>query len=183
MAPREEIFEELYRANHEDLYFYIVRSIREESLSHDLLHDTYLNFFQHFKESQPPDGQHGRMYLFRIARNLIINHSKTAYQQRVNLSPDMEIHASDSLVGSHHVSPEQSVVEEMDLKRQQILLDELLAELSERDRSALLLRYNHHMRLEDVADILGLSVSGVSRIIQKSMDFLEHRARELDRKK
>lgn len=169
-----ERFERIYEENSRDILTYLLRSVREEATARDLLQDTFLNFFRIYKDKPLPDDTGCRMYLFRVARNLMINDSKSRYKQRVNLVPDYGENAEPS----HRERPETAYFHQESVEQAENLIQQMLAQLDERSRTAVLLRFQQDMRLEDIAKMLDTSVSTVSRTIQKA----QKRLAELSKK-
>nr|WP_246050553.1 sigma-70 family RNA polymerase sigma factor [Leptospira langatensis] len=157
-------FEKLYNKNKDHLFSFIRRSIQDESTALDLLQDTFLNFFKHYTNKELPDEQVSRMILFRIARNLMINHGKSYYQKNVALVGE----ETSSLFGSKAQGPESQVIEEMEAQNLGKILSELLATLPEEQKTAIELRYSQSCKLEEIAQVLDLSVSGVSRLLERA---------------
>ncbi|MCB1139560.1 MAG: sigma-70 family RNA polymerase sigma factor [Leptospiraceae bacterium] len=159
-----EKFERIYEENARDILTYLLRSVREEATARDLLQDTFLNFFRIYKEKTLPDDTGCRMYLFRVARNLMINHSKSRYRQRVNLVPEY----TDSQEPTDGERPETQFFRKENVQQAEELIQRMLDQLDERSRTAVLMRFQQDMRLEDIAQVLNTSVSTVSRTIQKA---------------
>ena len=159
-----ERFERIYEDNARDLLTYLLRSVREEATARDLLQDAFLNFFRIYKDKELPDDTGCRMYLFRVARNLMINLSKSRYKQRVQLVPDY----GESTEQSSRERPDALFFRNEEMDEAESLIQKMLSELDERSRTAVILRFQEDMRLEDIAEVLNTSVSTVSRTIQKA---------------
>ena len=176
---RRSQFAALYEANRADLFAYIVRSVREENTALDILQDCFFNFVRMFQERPlPPDDRQCRMYIFKIARNLIINHSRTSYVSKVDL---VEQYSSVewSRMDQREPTPEEAVVESMEQEEQERLLQTLLADLPDEQRQAVLLRYTGQMKLEQIAEVLGVSISTASRLLKRAERAMEHASRQL----
>lgn len=176
----EATFARLYDSARQDLYAYIYRSVREEHTAQDILQDSFTNFYRVFQQRGRalPDDEQCRMYVFKIARNLMINHGKRAYTRRVDLVENYEEGRAARHSG-RGASPEDEVVSRMQTEENEELLQESLQQLSEEHRTALLLRYQLEMRLEEIAGILSLSVSSVSRLLQRAEQALLHEGQKL----
>ena len=160
----------LYQENRDDIYAFLIRSLRDENLAMDLLQDVFLNFYRVFQEKKlPPNDGECRMYLFKIARNLMINHAQSAYQRKVDLVED-----ADRAGAAHSPSAETEVLASLDHDRAESILQEALAELPEKERSILQLRYHAELKLEEIANILDTSISSSSRRIQLAEKKLRH---------
>ncbi|MBL8022414.1 MAG: sigma-70 family RNA polymerase sigma factor [Leptospirales bacterium] len=152
---------DLYAANRRDIYAYLSRMSGDPDLALDLLQDAFVNFFAHYKERPVPDDGSCRRILFRIARNLFLNHVKSAANKNSRLE---EGALSDpSGPDKEDFSP---------------AVRRLILALPERERTAIVLRYLDSLKLEEIGLILGLSVSASSRLIQKAEKMLEWEARK-----
>ncbi|MCB1172691.1 MAG: sigma-70 family RNA polymerase sigma factor [Leptospiraceae bacterium] len=157
----------LYAEHRADLYTWLVRSVRNEEVAMDLLQDVFLNFHRIFQDKPLPPGDIDcRKYLFKAARNIMINHTRSAYQRRVELVENYDSSRADADQGGQ--SPEQLYLRNLDHRESEAVLQAVMAELSEEYRSLLQLRYHAKMRLEDIAEIMGLGLSTVSRQIKKA---------------
>lgn len=170
MSELDQRFARLYDLNRDDLFAYIRRSIREEDTSLDLLQDAFLNFCRIYREKDLPGDTECRMYLFKIARNLMINHGKKVYTRRVDLVESYEDGSSVQYAkaGRSERTPEDQIVEAMDAREKEAILEELLEGLDEELRTILLLRHQSGLRLEDIAGIMDVSISTISRNLQKA---------------
>nr|WP_244283024.1 sigma-70 family RNA polymerase sigma factor [Leptospira neocaledonica] len=157
-------FEKLYNKNKDHLFSFIRRSVQDESTALDLLQDTFLNFFKHYSGKELPDEQVSRMILFRISRNLMINHGKSYYQKNVALVGE----ETSSLFSSKGQGPESQVLDEMEAQNLGKIVGELLNTLPEEQKTAIELRYSQGCKLEEIASVLDLSVSGVSRLLERA---------------
>ncbi len=166
MAENQERFAQIYTANQRDLFVYVLRSLRDESAAQDLLQDAFLNFVRIFQTRSLPDGEQCRMYLFRIARNMIINHSRRFYNRRIDLVEGYESGPAAAAAQSADVA--DAVVDRVQSELDEKLLYELLDALPEEQRSILILRFQLEMRLEDIASVLEVSISTASRMVQKA---------------
>jgi len=160
-------FEELYNQNRNDLYAFIIRSVHDENLALDLLQDSFVNFFQAFKKRPLPADVQCRMYLFRVARNLMINHGRKSYTRKVDnlTSSGMQ---EDSIHSNPVLTLEESVIEKMQMEEVEKILETILVILDEDEKMALNLRFQQNMKLEEIGQIMQMSLSGVSRLIQKA---------------
>lgn len=170
MSELDRKFKSIYDANSRDLYAYIVRSIREENTAQDLLQDTFLNFINMFRDKPLPEDTSCRMYLFRISRNLIINHVRTAYSRRVEVTDTIERELDRSQ------NPELTVLDQISREEASRLLQGLLDTLPEDQKTAMILRYFHDMRLEEIAEVLDTSVSTAYRLLKRGSQKMGQKA-------
>ena len=177
MSEIDERFARIYDNVRDDLFAYIQRSMRHEDTTLDLLQDAFYNFCRIYQDREVPDDIQCRMYLFKIARNLMINYGKKVYNRRVDL---VESYDEPSAVGRARQgpTPEDQVLTKMHAEESEQILAELLEGMKEDLRTVLLLRYQSGMRLEEIAGIMNLSISTISRMIQKAEQALVQEGRK-----
>ena len=69
-----DTFEVLYRSTCDDLLRYLVRRCRDAEEAADLLAETYLTAWG--KLNAVPDGEAARLWLFGVARNLLLRSAR-----------------------------------------------------------------------------------------------------------
>ena len=167
MDSPEESFRRIYNENRSDLFGYILKLVQDENVALDVLQDSFLNFIQVFRTRPLPPDLNCRMYLFRIARNLVINRSRTAFQRRVDVRDTIDRETD------HKGTPEEEILEKLDQEGLERELESYLQLLPEQQRSAILLRYFYDMKLEDIAETLDTSVSTAYREIKRGLETLK----------
>ncbi len=177
MSEIDQRFARIYENVRDDLFAYIQRSMRHEDTALDLLQDAFYNFCRIYRDREVPDDLQCRMYLFKIARNLMINYGKKVYNRRVDLveSYDESAAVARTLRGQ---TPEDQVRNRLNAEESEEILAELLGELREDLRTVLLLRHQSEMRLEEIAGIMDLSISTISRMIHKAEQALLQEGRK-----
>ncbi len=143
--PRDT-FEALYRSTCDDLLRYLVRRCRDAEEAADLLAETYLTAWG--KLDAVPDGEAARLWLFGVARNLLL---RSARRRRVadaliqRLAEGMraaQVASSSSDPGHHDVRV-------------------AIAELSEQDREILTLTAWEGLAPREIARVMGISANVV----------------------
>jgi len=162
-------FEQLYRDHRSDLYAFLYSCTREEQTASDLVQDAYVNFMRAFDSRPLPPDLECRKYLFRVARNLVINWSRASYQNKVQLADELH-------VPSKHRGPEEQVIKEMSEAEARRVLERSLTLLSLEERTAIVLRYQLGLKLDEIADIMEVSISRTSRLIEKTLRKLKAEA-------
>jgi RNA polymerase sigma-70 factor (ECF subfamily) len=148
-------FDEIVAAWQGPLFGFFLRNTRDRSLSEDLVQETLLRLYRAAWDYLPT-GQF-RGWLFRIARNLVIDQSRRASRdalvRRVQLKPsagDDDVADLLSLLPADFVSPiiraSQSELVEV--------VNELLEELPEEQRETFNLHHFNSLTLSEVADAM-----------------------------
>lgn len=173
MTPEKKAaFQQIYAENSRDLYNFLLRSLRDEPSARDLLQDAFLNFMRSFEKRELPEKTACRMYLFRTARNLTINLVRSSrYRKDVAL---VETTSPDP-------SPEDAMLNGITMELKEAALQELLASLDERDSSIVQMRYAADMKLEEIAAVLDMSASSVSRRLDRARTVLTQILKKRDR--
>ncbi|MBX7058016.1 MAG: sigma-70 family RNA polymerase sigma factor [Leptospirales bacterium] len=170
MSDLQESFARIYSACQRDLYVYVYRSLRDEGAAQDLIQDAFVNFVRIYQTRPLPEDEQCRMYLFRIARNMLINHSRRFYNRQVDLVEGYESGPASAKARTADVA--DGVLNRIQNQLDDRLLQELLEGLAEDQRTVLILRFQLDMRLEDIAGVMDVSVSTASRLVQKAQQSL-----------
>ncbi len=152
---------ELYQKYHRGLYGYIYSSNRNDDLARDILQDTFINFIKIFKGKTLPSEPQCRAYLYRTARNRMINFSRS-YDQRNVVRDDRTEVLSD------RPGPEQQVIQESEAAIKLKVFQTALEQMKESERTILILRYEDELTVQEIADIMELSFSRTYRLLKKA---------------
>jgi RNA polymerase sigma-70 factor, ECF subfamily len=163
----EKKFSDLYEKNHREIYRFIYRHISDEDTASDIMQDTFINFMKIYRDKESPEYEQCRMYLYRTARNLIINHQSSYYNRKVDIMPFSQEDGSKENSQTRLTSEENYIKQEI-LSSIGENLKNALHNLSEKERTLILLRYNEEYSLEKIAGIMGISVSTAHRFIKKA---------------
>lgn len=119
--------------------------------------------FSHSESYDPTKGTFAT-WLFRIARNLVLNHYAATQRKPVHQQIDdvAELSATEAL-------PEQQLLH----REQNQALLEAISVLSERDREIVYLRFFGHLTNRKIAEVLDLNEKTVSVIILRALQKLK----------
>jgi len=158
-------FAALFDTHHPKLYAYVRSQVNDQQTAEDLTASTFERAFRH-SESYDPDKASFATWLFRIARNLVINHYDATRRKPVYDELD-----EATAVSAAELTPEQDLLR----REQQQLLTESLASLSERDREIIQLRFFGRLTNREIAEVLELNEKTVSVIILRTLQKLKTR--------
>lgn len=165
-------FQSLYEAFRKPIFLFLRRSTSSEEIALDLMQDVFLNFIRIFQERKLPDEDQCRMYLFRTARNILINYYKSAYNRKVSLTENVENMPVSSLEDTSFIDSDEQ-------RQAMQTFNKLLLHLNDTERQALLLRYEHDMTIEQVAEVLELSLTTAFRVIKKAKQQLVEEGKKI----
>jgi RNA polymerase sigma-70 factor, ECF subfamily len=144
------------------IFGYLYSSTGNSDLAHDLTQDTFLNFMKSFENRPLPVNKVCVAYLFRTARNLLINHSRNFRKERPTDQDSLEAVASD------RPEPQESVIQSFETERRLNILNKVMLSLEESQRTVLILRYEQDLTLQEISEILNLTVSSADRLLKKA---------------
>ncbi|MCB1193419.1 MAG: sigma-70 family RNA polymerase sigma factor [Leptospiraceae bacterium] len=156
MEDKNQWFEIIYKRNHKRIYDFIYKYSNNEEVALDLMQETFLNFYKSYNEVGFPEDK-AMMLLYTIARNNSINYHKKFSTQKEN-QYDVDLYKSNKT----------SFEKEEELKDMELKLQQCLLELPEDQRTAIILKNMENMTLSQIAEIMGSSISTISRLVVKA---------------
>ncbi len=158
---------ELYRELYPALWRLAVRVVQSSTVAEDVLHDVFFGLWNQRHALQPGDDV--RAYVYRSVRNRALNHAR---HDRVIAATAAAIqhHTLEArVIGRIGPTPDEAVASD-DFYR---AYRRTLATLTERERAALQLRWDEELPLEQIAEVLGMSIEGVRKLILRAQKKLQ----------
>jgi RNA polymerase sigma-70 factor (ECF subfamily) len=156
-AGNERAFDGLYLRHATVLGRFFHRAVGSRALSEELVQDTFFKIHR-LRESYRPAASF-RTYLFTVARSVLLNNWRRINQQRntqTDLPPDLD------------AGPASLVEAELGSRQELRLLQQALAGLPERQRTALLLVRFEELSYEEAATIMKTSVPALKSILNRA---------------
>lgn len=163
----ESAFSDLYRRWAGPLLRYLERIVRERATAEELLQETFIRVHG-ARNRYSPDARFST-WLFRIGRNLALNELDRAHRRMPHYSTDAADSRDSSRPSLSLVSGGAPVDAIVEARRESDRMEARLAELPERQRTALWLAAVEGHPYAEIAEILQTS--------SKSVKALVHRAR------
>lgn len=161
-SNQKVVYEKLYQDHHREIYVYLRRFLGDTELAADIMQESFISFYQYYNTRPlPEDLTRCKGLLYRIATNLSRNHLKSFHRNKVEFVAEYRVEPSEN---PGHSSTETGAIERESLEE----LQDMLLELPVEQRRLLTLRYIQSLKLEEIAAILKISVSAVSRQIKKA---------------
>lgn len=146
------------------LHRYLLRKTRDNELSSDLVQETFLRVAERDQQEQ---ARFLPSYIFKIADNLLIDHSRKAWVRKTDSVPD-EVLAS---VVDEHARPDEDALRAIELQQ----LKTILRGLPVRSRQVFLLCRLEGWTYGEVAEHLDISVSSVRKDLAQAMEYVVKR--------
>lgn len=164
-----EAFREFFLVMQPGVFRFLYRYTRNREAAEDLTQETFLRFWE-ARDRLDPERPPAR-YLFRIARNLSLNHALRSAPER-GLT-----HAEDEALVRYARNPEEEY-------NRRLAADEVILALSylpERSRAAFILSRYHDLSYEEIGEIMNISLQTVKNQISKALAILRKRLCEEER--
>lgn len=153
-----QYYEELMRRYERKILsfiFHMLKSSRMESMAEDLCSETFYKAYRSLHSFREVEASFST-WLYTIARNTVL--SELRKQRSVNIP--LEDHGAMPLA-SEEATPEQTI-----LRNEKVtMVREAINSLPEKQRSALILREYDQLDYQEIANILGQTVSSVKSLL------------------
>jgi RNA polymerase sigma factor (sigma-70 family) len=146
----------LYEKFHKRIFDFLYKYTNNQEVASDLMQETFFSYFRSYGDSNLPP-EKAIMVLYTIARNASINYSKKFSTVKENAS-NVDIYQSKKT----------SFEKREELKDMEMRLQQCLALLPEDQRVALIMKNMKDMTLMEIAEVMELSISTVSRLVVKA---------------
>lgn len=163
------LFEPLYKRYFPRIYLYCLRRVGEAKEAEDLTSQVFTRVLTGLKDYR---GGMVAAWIFRIARNTLINYHRTSYVEPVSIEHE-EIDIADS---------EVELLDGIIFAEEQHVLRELVEELPEDQRDLLALKISGGLTSEEIGTVVGKSASAVRvqlhRLMKQLREGYLHRMRK-----
>jgi RNA polymerase sigma-70 factor, ECF subfamily len=143
-------FETIYEQFREPLKIFIAKRIPNQANAEDMVHDVFLKIHDRIETLKEPDKLPA--WIYQIARNSIID----SYRK------NLQIVNSDDLL---EIEQQESIDTPEDLSR---MVQSMIEKLPAQDKDALLLSDFQGMKQAEIAQRLGISLSGAKSRVQRA---------------
>ncbi|MBU4455177.1 RNA polymerase sigma factor [Patescibacteria group bacterium] len=161
----KQAFIKAYDLYIDQIYRFIYFKVGSKEEAEDLTSAVFLKTWGYIQEGNLTDYKTLKSLIYKIARNLIIDHyRKTSRQEKISISAAGELDFIDE---------KQDIVQQMELKMEFAGLEAKLAELKDEYREALVLRFINELSIGEMADILNKPRGNVRVLIFRALEALK----------
>lgn len=166
-ADDQSAFEQLVLKYQDRLVGFFFHIVRDRSVSEDLAQEAFLRVYK-ARERYEPTARFST-WLFRIAHNLASNQIRGAVRRKeVSLQTRNSTDSNSSL---DTFLAEQSALmpaRTLDSREMQQLVRDAVEQLSERQRTAVILHRFEDMSYEEIGDVMGLGTVAVKSLLSRA---------------
>lgn len=155
-------FEEVFRATYTELRDFVTTYVHSQDIAHELVQDLFLRIWEMRDGPNPPPLT--RAYLFSAARNRALR-----YLRHRRVEQRWEENLTRARAGEPIRPGTDSETEYLDLAA---AARRAIDELPERCRQVFILSRQQHLRYQEIAQVLGISVSTVETQIWRALKTL-----------
>lgn len=148
----------LFLVHRREIHAYLTRTLRDAELAADLTQETFLRFAEQGRGQERGQGLailNDRSYLFRMARNLAIDHMRKRLRQRTDPTAQERL----AEIAEDRPTPDSAVQAREDVQR----LQRIVLELPERTRRIFILVRVEGLTYAQAAARLDISESAVQK--------------------
>jgi RNA polymerase sigma-70 factor (ECF subfamily) len=167
----EASFELLLRRYRTPLCHFLNRMVRDQGLAEDLAQEVFLRVYRARREYVP--SAKFTTWMFRIATNLALNALRDSRHRQSELSLDAPAQGEDGSEVPLDVPDGAPRVEQRLVENERVaVIRKAIFALPEKQRAAVLLHKYHEMDYDQIAGILGCSVSALKSLLFRAYQVL-----------
>lgn len=159
----KDAFSKIYRMFSRRIFRYCFLNLHDHDLAQDISQETFIKAWKNLPSFSHFAGGSFQAYLFKIAKNSIIDFSRK--KKETSLEGAMEIEANEK--------PDENLVREETSKK----VWEALSLLKEEEKQIVILRYFEELSFTEISKVLGIREGAlrvkIHRVLKKMKEVLE----------
>ena len=167
----EVSFELLLQRYRRPLCHFLNRMVRDAAQAEDLAQEVFLRVYRARREYEP--SAKFTTWLFRIATNLALNSLRDGRHRQAEISLDAPAEGEDGSAMKLDVADKAPVVEQQLVERDRVaVIHRAILRLPEKQRAAVLLHKYQELDYDEIARVLGCSVSALKSLLFRAYETL-----------
>ncbi len=151
--PENQDISEIFTTYHPEIFRFVAARVRDKELAIDITSDVFIKTFDFLEKNTI---EFIRAFLYRVARNLVIDYSRK--KKSVSL---------DAMVDDHNFEARETT-EMIDVTHKKMLHD-VMSKLSDKYQDILVKRYINELTLEEIADIYSISLNNAAVLCHRAL--------------
>jgi RNA polymerase sigma-70 factor, ECF subfamily len=168
----DSAFEELLQRYETQVITFCYAFMRNREASEDLAQETFMRVFRNSARYQPV--AKFTTWLYKIAANLCINElKKRNLRQSLSLDEPAGADPDGTKVIERIASEDSSPLSDAEKHEAQVLIGKAINHLPDDQRTTLVMVEYHHMAYQDIAEVLGVTVSAIKMRVKRARETLK----------
>ena len=159
-AGDADALDAVFRSYYAELCSFAYRYVRSRAHAEDLVHDVFAQIWAEREQWQVRESL--KAYLYAAVRNRAVS---AVRREIVERRWEDRVHAAQQSAPAHATNPAQAELERDDLAR---VVQEVLAQLPERCRMAVTLRWQRQLSYAEIAETMGISINTVEVYVTRA---------------
>lgn len=168
----QEKFAKAYDEHADAIFRHCYLRVYDRELARDIMQETFMKAWNHYGEMEGEKIENLKSLLYKIATNLIIDHSRRPSSKRTDSLEDMVEAGFEP-----GEDKSEKLIDELDAKEALKKLEYI----KEDYREVLMLRYFNDLSLKQTAEVLGISENLVSVRLNRALQELRKHFRTYER--
>ncbi|PJB15478.1 hypothetical protein CO116_03625 [Candidatus Falkowbacteria bacterium CG_4_9_14_3_um_filter_38_19] len=161
-----QAFVKAYDLYVDQIYRFIYFKVGNKEEAEDLSSAVFLKIWSYLQENNIIDSKTLRPLLYKIARNIIIDHYRKI-NQRENVSLDKTMEQGGL------IDVKQDIAQRAEVMSDLMVIETKLPELKEEYREVIIMRYINELSIKEIAEILDKSKGNVRVLIYRALSTLK----------
>jgi len=161
-----QAFVKAYDLYVDQIYRFIYFKVGNKEEAEDLSSAVFLKIWSYLQENNIIDSKTLRSLLYKIARNIIIDHYRKI-NQRENVSLDKTMEQGGL------IDVKQDIAQRAEVMSDLMVIETKLPELKEEYREVIIMRYINELSIKEIAEILDKSKGNVRVLIYRALSTLK----------
>jgi len=149
------------------VYNFVIKQIGDKKEAEDLTQEVFLRVWKNLKKFDPD--KNFKAWLFSIARHACIDYWR---RKKIPVFSALERDDSDKNFEETIIDESESVIENINRQELAQEMEEYLKQLSEANRTVLILHYSQQMTLQEIADLLGEPIDTIKSRHRRGLLYL-----------
>ena len=171
MSDLRKAFSKIYDQNIDRIYRFIFLKVNSQEVAQDLCSETFLRTWEKFKQRKGNPIDNPPAFLYRTARNLVIDH----YREKGRVQ-------TVSVELTPIIDPREDLEEKATLRSDLDVIRAALTGLKDDYQDVIILHYLDDLRIPEISDLLGRSEEATRVLLHRALKSLKTEMGKLEAK-
>lgn len=173
---KDEAASELYDAYHDDVYYFILKTVNDPELAADLMQETFIEILQTIGNLKEPAAFPA--WSRQIAYHKCTAHFRKRHELLVDENEDGQT-VFDTLVEEREEFIPDEALEKQDLRQ---IIHRMISDLPEEQRAAIMMRYFDELSVKEIAQVQNVSEGTVKSRLNYGRQAIKQSVKDYEKK-